>query len=293
MGLLRTMGVASGSAIFLLSSGAVALAEDQPATVESDTGVSVEASAEAKVRMEAKRAETKAQIEAKRAEVKASVETKRAEVKTNMEAKRTEAKASVEVRRAETKAQIEAKRAEMKANMELKRAEAKQRLTEIRDKKKQERAVRLNEQFDRLNSKWTDHFVQVLDRYDGVLVKIQARADIAATNGKDVALATAAIASAEAAIETARAAVVAQAAKSYALDTSTTLAVDAATASGQEELVRGLKTAFQELHKSLFSNLTALRDGAMRDARGAVQAALQTLNQIPEVDDDESTSINN
>jgi len=54
--------------------------------------------------------------------------------------------------------------------------------------------------------------------------------------------------------------------------------------------MKGLRTQFQNLHKSLFKDLFALRDGAMKGARKSVQDALQTLSQIPKVDDDSATS---
>ena len=305
MGLLRTMGAVSGSAVFLLSAG-IALAQEEAATVGVNTTTSVETrtvlpvkasttTVEARARMEAARAAAKAQMEARRASTTAQVAAKRTDVRANMDAKRAaastttaEARARMEAKRASTTAQVAAKRAEVKAAMEAKREEAKQRLAEIRDKKKQELAARLNEQFDKLNTKWTDHFIQVLDQYDAVLLKIQARAGIGATSGNNVASTTASVQVAQTAIATARTAVIAQAAKSYTLNVSTTTAaVASTTASSQEELVSGLRTAFQTIHKSLFDDLKGLRDGVIRDARSAVQAAHQALRQIPKIDEDD------
>src|SRR3989344_784075 len=120
---------------------------------------------------------------------------------------------------------------------------------------------------------------------------IQDRADIAAGKGRDVTTATAAIQSAQAAIESARAAVTAQAAKAYVLDTSAVaVTTSTTTPSGQVELMKNLRTSFQNLHKTLFKDLFALRDGPMKDARKAVQSALQTLGKIPGVDEETATS---
>ncbi len=195
------------------------------------------------------------------------------------------AEQKVEARK-EAKAKIEAQREEVKTRIEIKREEAKQRLNDIRDKTKQQLAEKLAGQFDNLNKKWTDNFIKQLDHYDAVLLKIQERSDIASTNGKDVTAVSAAIKSANTAIDNARTAVVAQAAKTYTLDASSvTNTVATTTDSGQDKLLKGLRKAFQDLHKTLFNDLKALRDGVMKDSRTAVQNALQTLSRIPKVDD--------
>ena len=177
-----------------------------------------------------------------------------------------------------------------RARAETQRARVAQRLLDIQDKVKQKLAENIAGQFDRLNEKWTDHFTNVLDRYDALLGKIQARADIAAGKGKDVANTTAAIQSAETAITAARAAVTAQAAKTFAFDASTIPATATSTPSGQEKIMQSLRKSFQTLHSSLFKDLFALRDGVMKDARRAVQNALQTLGTIPRVDEDDTTA---
>lgn len=171
-----------------------------------------------------------------------------------------------------------------------KREKASQRMEDIQDKVKKDMAQKLATQFENLNSTWTDKFMNLLDRYDAIVVKIQSRATIAATNGKDIASTTAAVLAAQTAILSARTAVVAQAAKTYALDPSTISATATSTSSGQEKMMKSLRTSFQALHKTLFKDLFALRDGAMKDARRAVQNALQTLGKVPGVDEDNATS---
>ena len=269
MSLLKTVGIIGGIAVFLLSA-TVVFAQSQ--TVTDIQGTAQE------------------QIKTAREEVKARMETTREETKARIETAREETKTRMEDARKEAKARIEAVREEAKTRMETQREEAKQRLNDIRDKMKQQRAQHLTEQFDRLNKKWTDHFMQLLNRYEAILLKIQERADNAATNGKDTAAVNTSIQSAQTAIENARDAVVAQAVASYTLDIST-LAVGATmTTEGQDELLRGFRTAFQDLHKTLFNDLFALRDGAIKDTRATVQAALQALSQIPKVDDDDDAS---
>ena len=144
-----------------------------------------------------------------------------------------------------------------------------------------------------MNKKWTDRFTEQLGHLGNVLLKIQERADIAATNGKDVSAVNTAIQAATTAIAAAKAVVTAQAAKTYTLHASAVGTADATdTTNGQDELIKKLRTAFQELHKTIFNDLKALRDGEMKNARSAVQGALQALSQVPKVDDDNDDTSN-
>ncbi len=195
----------------------------------------------------------------------------------------------VEIRKAALE-RVQAAREEAKSRITAQREKTKERLSGIRDKEKQQKAERIAEQFDKLNQKWTDHFIQQLDRYGAILLKIQERADIAATNGKDTTATNAAIKSANTAIENARTAVIAQTAKIYTLDTSAVTATASTTQSSQAELMKGLRTSFKNLHTALFKDLFALRDGPMKDTRKAVQSVLQTLEKVSGVDGGNATS---
>ena len=190
---------------------------------------------------------------------------------------------------ASTTARMQTMRDEAQARMQTQREKMMMRMSDIQDKVKQEKAKNLATQFDNLNTTWTDKFMQLLDHYDAILQKIQDRADIASSAGKDITAVTADIQSAKTAILNARTAMVAQAAKTYTLDPST-ISTNMTTASGQDKMMKSLRTSFQNLHTSLFKDLFAMRDGIMKDARGAVQKALQTLGQIPGVDSDNATS---
>ncbi|MDP2650119.1 MAG: hypothetical protein Q8P16_00975 [bacterium] len=160
------------------------------------------------------------------------------------------------------------------------------RVSDIEDKVKKDAAKNIAEQFEKLNTVWTDKFMNQLDRYVSIVQKMQARASIAASSGKDVTTADAAIQAALSALATAKADVVTQAAKTYVVDTSMFPTVSSTTPSGQSKIMQEFRKSFQTLHTTLFKNLFALRDGAMKDARTAVQSALQTLRQVPGVDED-------
>lgn len=182
-------------------------------------------------------------------------------------------------------------RADAQTRIKAQREKAEHRLADIKDKTKQQKAEHLAKQFENINSKWTEHFMKRLDRLDAIVQKIQNRSNIAAGNGKDVAAATTAIASAKTAIATARTAVVAQAAKTYVLDPSAVPVTTATTTpSGQKEFMKDLRTAFKNLHTTLFKDLFALRDGPMTDARKAVHSALQTLSNIRGINNGTATS---
>lgn len=186
----------------------------------------------------------------------------------------------------------QAGRAQGQAHAAQMQAMVQQRLASIQDKVKQQLAQHLAGQFDHRNKVWTDHFSQMLDRYAAILQKIQDRASAASASGKDVTTTNVTIQAAQTAIASARTAVAAQAAKTYTLDLSSATTVTAATstAAGQGQIMQGLRTSFQSLHDILFKDLFALRDGPMTDTRKAMQSALQTLGQIPGVDQVNATS---
>jgi hypothetical protein len=191
-----------------------------------------------------------------------------------------------------TRQSIQAVREEAQTRIQTMRGEAEKRLADIQDKVKQQQAQSLAQQFENINTSWTDKFVQTLNQYDAILQKVQDRANIAATDGKDITATTATILVANNAIASARLAVVAQVAKTYTLATSTVATVTTATTTpkGQGELIKALRTSFNSLHQTLFKDLFALRDGPMATTRKAVQVAIQTLGKIPGVDGGQATS---
>ena len=177
-----------------------------------------------------------------------------------------------------------------KARMEDAREKLAKHLGDIADKQKQEMASRLATQADQINKQWVGHFINVLDRYDAILGKIQERADIAASGGKDVSGATTALIAAKTAVASARTAVEAQAAKTYTVDTSTLPTTATSTPTGQTKLIQSLRSAILAVHKALFKDLTTLRSGPMTDARKTVQKAIQALTAVKNVDEGTATS---
>ncbi|MDP1690273.1 MAG: hypothetical protein Q8L52_03690 [bacterium] len=258
----RNVGIIG--AVALLFSASVAFAEAKPAVTTQREGVRT-AEVRAEVRSEGARAATPTRGESE--QVRARVAS------TSQE-------------------RIQVIRDEAQVRVKAVKEKATQKLADIQDKQRQQQAQKIATRFDNLNTTWTNNFAQLLDRYGVIVQKMEARSVIAAAAGKDVTAANAAIQAAVTSIATAQAAVVAQAAKTYVPDTSTVSVTTAVTtAKGQEDLMRGLKTSFQNLHSTLFKDLFALRDGPMTSARKAVQNALQALGKVPGVDESVATPI--
>lgn len=206
-----------------------------------------------------------------RQEVKATVKGVREEVQV----KREELKKQLGTNRDEAKKRLEAAREAAKEVAQVKRENLKKRLGEIKDERKKERAARLDEQMNRLNDRWTTHFTNVLNKLEDILGKIQVRADKAAALGKDISAVKTATDSAKAVIASARTAVETQAKKDYTI-----------TFTSEEQLRAAFKAAKDQLHK----DLTALRDGAIKNARSKVQDAARALGGVPKVDEEPETT---
>lgn len=165
------------------------------------------------------------------------------------------------------------------------------RISAIHDQTRQQHVAKISIQFNQLNAKWTTHFSELIDRYTAILQKIQDRASLATANGDSTTAAISAIQSAQTALTNAKTAVMTQASKDYTADLSSLPAVTATTTTaGQQQLIQTFQSAFQALRTTLFSDLMALRDGPMTSARQAVQNALQTLSQIPNINSLQATT---
>lgn len=155
--------------------------------------------------------------------------------------------------------------------------EMKKKIATLKDQKKIDQANKIVAQIDRSNKEATKHFANVLIQLEAILTKIEIRITKAASEGKDVAIATDALQKAKVAIANAKVAVTTQQAKTYAINTST-ITSDPTSPSGQENLVKILRERFQLLKDQLKKDITTLRDGSMKEAREAVK---NVANLIP------------
>ncbi len=212
------------------------------------------------------------EVRANREELKKNLETKREGAKNvldEIKAKREELKKDLGAKREQAKNRIEAERKAAQEKAKTAREEFKQKVQKIKDEKKRLTAERLEEQLNKLNKRWTDHFTDVLNHLENVLAKIEIRIQKAQANDRDVAVVKAAVEKARVAIKAARDAVAAQAAKVYTV---------------KFESEDQLRAAFQAAKGQLHKDLTALRDGAMKDAKQSVQDVTQELRKIQDVD---------
>lgn len=209
-----------------------------------------------------------------RQDVKTQIKDIKIQAKTEVESikiKRAELGNQLKDEREVAKKRIETAREEAKKVVETRRAELKDKISKLRDGKKKQIATRLDEQLARLNAQWIDNFNNVLNRLSEVLGKVELRSSKAEMAGKDVTAVKTAIQNAKTAIETARTAVEFQAKKTYT-----------ATFGSESELGAAFKAIKEQLH----SDLTSLRDGAMKGAREAVQNALQALKGVSKVNEE-------
>ena len=144
-------------------------------------------------------------------------------------------------------------REDLKNRIEVKRTELKNDLRSIKDERKKKTTEKIDKSLDAMNERMTNHFIDVLDKLEDVLVRIDERTDRAASKSIDVSSVRTAIEKADKAIDDARAAVVAQAAKIYTIDVTTET---------------GLKEAVRKARRALHDDLAAVREKvkATRDA---------------------------
>ncbi len=191
------------------------------------------------------------------------------DARKKVEAVRTELKNEIRIRQEEAKKQIEAVREQVKQRVKTQQEAFKGKISQMKDERKRQTAGHLEEQINQINERWTTHFSNVLNQLENVLAKIEVRAQKAEVNGNDVSGVKTAIETARQAIKTARDAVVTQAAKGYTV-----------IFESEDKLKEAFKTVKEQLRK----DLTGLRDGAIKNAKKAVQDVFQALRQIPGVD---------
>jgi len=178
--------------------------------------------------------------------------------------------------------QVQERRARAKAQNEQMLDDLQQNINQIINHEKRDTLEKIINEMEHINLVWTNHFIRVLTQLDNALQKIKSRSEKVSANGQKISQTTAAIKKAETAIAAARTAVANQVSETYMVDI-TKIPQAAPTKSSQNNLVGEFRFQFKTLRNKLFSDLTLLRDGAVKDARTAVQDTLQVLLQIPNV----------
>lgn len=207
-----------------------------------------------------------------RGEQRAQVREVREAQRVDFEQRREELRRQIQERRDAVRQNFEEIRGATREKIQTKREEFRMKVLEVRDERKREVAIRVDEQLQNLNERWTGHFMNVLGQLGDVLGKVLLRLEKAEANGADATRARAALDAARNSIGTARQAVEEQAKKTYTI-----------TFTSEDALKQGMRNARQQLHR----DLTAVRDGVMRNARQAAQNAIQALRDVPRVDEEQ------
>lgn len=129
------------------------------------------------------------------------------------------------------------------------RAEFREKVAQVRDERKREILTNLDERIESVNTKWVEHWNEVLSRLSSIVSKIEARDETIDTSGADAAIARA------------QNAVNEQAVKVYEIE------ID-----GEETLGQNARAALQEFHQDL-REVQAF----IKEARGEVVELLRIL----------------
>ncbi|MDP3726865.1 MAG: hypothetical protein Q8Q96_00950 [bacterium] len=154
--------------------------------------------------------------------------------------------------------------AQRKDAAQQKREEFKTRLQTIRDEKKKAAVERIDTKIANMNEVQTVRFTTVLTKLQSILDRVSQKVKAAEANGKDTALADAAIADAQAAIDKAKAAVSAQAAKTYIIQISDEAALRNSVGATTSQFKKDLR----DVHKLII------------DAKQAVQNTVRELAKV-------------
>lgn len=160
-----------------------------------------------------------------------------------------------------------------------------QKVSQIKDINKQNASFKIIDELEYINLAWTNHFIEIMTGLDMALQKIRSRALKSEINGRDVSATVLAIDEAEKAISLARQEIADQAFESYIPDPAKISDLKLNNIS-QNALVSQFRLQFKNLRDDLFSDLTTLRDGPVKNARNSVNNALQVLQKIPAVNVD-------
>lgn len=207
------------------------------------------------------RAEKSVEIRENREETRTNVQDSQGELRQKNLESREALRQQIEERKEELKARMEEKRQELKDQMEQKREELKQRLEKIRDERKKEVVERINGQIGELNERLTNHYLDVLEKLGGLLVRIAERTDNAEERGVDVSAVRTAINEANLSIANAKEAIEVQSGKTYTIEVTS------------EE---GLKNDVGRARQAFHDDMVSVRD-AVKAAHDAVRNAATTL----------------
>jgi len=193
------------------------------------------------------------------------------------EQNRAEIKRIIEQNQVELRNRIKNKREELKSKIEQLRERLKNQLREkIKNEAKEKIVDRVYQRINELNERMTNHYLNVLEKLEKILERIESRTAKAKLNNLDVSKVEEAINEAKVAILKAKEAVKNQAEKIYQPPEIT-----------NDET---LKTKIGNLRQQLHNDLKSV-ESLVKQAREAVRKALVLLAQINKVDEFEVPEI--
>ncbi|MEA3398982.1 MAG: hypothetical protein U9R00_00510 [Patescibacteria group bacterium] len=163
--------------------------------------------------------------------------------------------------------QFKLKKEEGLAERKIKREEMKEKLKVMKEEKGLT-VENIYDKFHKINTDKTDHFANIVDQIEEILLNVESRTDKAILNGKDITNVEVKITEAETVISTARDMIAEQASKVYEINV-----VDEET----------LREVVKEVRESLRTDLTEIKN-SVKDAHIAVRDATISLAQIPNID---------
>lgn len=183
---------------------------------------------------------------------------------------REEMRKEIEERQKQIRETVKTKREQMIQRIEQYREQLRERLKKIANETKRKIVERIYQRINDLNERITNHFLNVLDRLEEILERIESRTAKAVLHGRDVSEAEKAIEAAWTAIETAREAVKVQAEKVY----------QPPEISSEENLRIKVGALRQQLH----SDLKAV-EKLVKEARDRVREAAVSLAKVPRINE--------
>lgn len=161
--------------------------------------------------------------------------------------------------RQEIKTRVQERRQERQENREEFRAQ----IQTIRDERKREIVEKLNDKLSSVNERATDHWVEVLEKLEGIVARIDTKAQDLEGEGIDISQVEAAITVANNAIATAQSAVSSQAGKTYEITIT-----DENNLRGQVgPTVSGLHQDLRHVHQTVVAAKQAVMQAAMELAK--------------------------
>lgn len=217
-----------------------------------------------RARVQEKKEEVKKQLELEREKVRAQAGQGVEGIKQQIQLQREEFEKKLEAQKEAFKQSMQQKKEELSEKREALQGDLRTRLDSLKDEKKKDLVLRINDNLARIHDRILDNLTKSLTSIEDVLRRVSARADVLQGQGRDVSAVRSAIVTAQTAIEKARAAIQEQSGKTYAITFDSE---------------NGLKNVVGKIRSQMEKDLKIVRD-LVHKAREAVRAAVQTLHAI-------------